>query len=150
MLIAKHIISDDQHKLPDDQVLLDHSLLEKRRFRVVSINGKQVDVFLERANMLSIGDQLLTECGQCVAVSGAPEPVITASTDDWQLFSRACYHLGNRHVKLQVGEKWLRITPDHVLESLLRQLGLSVKNEEAIFNPESGAYGKHHAHGHNH
>ena len=120
----------------------------------MSSKGKKVDVFLERANVLSIGDQLLSDCGQYLTIGGAEEPVITASTDNWQLFSRACYHLGNRHVRLQVSEQWLRITPDHVLEALLHRLGLTVTNENAVFNPEAGAYDtgqqEQGSHGHHH
>ncbi len=61
---------------------------------------------------------------------------------------RACYHLGNRHVKLQVGERWLRMQPDHVLEEMLELLGLTLTHQETVFVPESGAYsnGGHHHH----
>jgi urease accessory protein len=65
------------------------------------------------------------------------------------VFARACYHLGNRHVKVQVGERWLRISPDHVLEQMLGQLGLRLEPEEAVFVPESGAYAGG-SHGHHH
>ena len=153
-LVVNQRLSDahtsDQEQSANDEVLLDHAQREKRRFRTVSKKGHTVNVYLERANMLSIGDKLISECGQCLSIAGAKEPVITASTDNWQLFSRACYHLGNRHVRLQVGEQWLRITPDHVLEALLHRLGLEVKSEEAVFNPEAGAYQNNEAHGHHH
>jgi urease accessory protein len=68
------------------------------------------------------------------------------------LFARACYHLGNRHVPLQVGHGWLRYQNDYVLDDMLRQLGLDVKHEQAPFEPENGAYGEHggHSHGHSH
>lgn len=139
-LIVNERLPHDQDRAINDEVCLDHAQREKRRFRVVSSKGKNVDIFLERANMLAIGDRLITQCGQCISIVGAKEPVITASTSDWQQFSRVCYHLGNRHVKLQVGDCWLRITPDHVLEALIDRLGLEVKREQAVFNPEAGAY----------
>ena len=76
----------------------------------------------------------------------------TASCDDWETFSKACYHLGNRHVKIQVGERWLRMKPDYVLEDMLKLHGLTVTAENAIFAPEEGAYKgghNHHHHGEN-
>jgi len=153
LMVNQWLPSNTEHPA-NDEVFLDHAQREKRRFRVVSSKGKNVDVFLERAKVLSIGDQLLSDCGQYLSIVGAEEPVITASTDNWQLFSRACYHLGNRHVRLQVGEQWLRITPDHVLEALLQRLGLTVNQENAIFNPEAGAYDtgqkEQGSHGHHH
>jgi urease accessory protein len=83
-------------------------------------------------------------------VDGAIEATVLADCDDWEIFSRACYHLGNRHVKVQLGERWMRILPDHVLEDLLERLGLRLTHEQAVFVPENGAYGAvghHHHHG---
>jgi len=56
------------------------------------------------------------------------------------MFSRACYHLGNRHVKVEIGERWLRMLPDHVLENMLKLQGLTLQREIAVFQPEAGAY----------
>jgi urease accessory protein len=84
-------------------------------------------------------------------VKGAVEDVAHASCEDWEAFSKACYHLGNRPTKIQVGERWLRIKPDHVLEAMLHMLGLIVSHEEAVFVPESGAYSSGgNSHGHSH
>ena len=132
-----------------DEIPLDHLLREKSRFRIQTKAGVEARVILERGKPLLPGDILLSACGKQLLVSGAPESVVTARTDDWATFSRACYHLGNRHVRLQLGERWLRITPDHVLEDLLSNLGLKVVREDAVFEPEPGAYDKHqgpHAH----
>ena len=112
-------------------------------------------VFLERGKPLLVGEFLKTECGKIVQVQGALESVAHASCDDWHTFARACYHLGNRHVKLEVGERWLRIKPDHVLEEMIHLQGLLITHEEAVFVPESGAYkvggsGHSHSHGHDH
>lgn len=132
-----------------DAVELDHLLREKGRFRTRTASGLDVGFFLERGNTLAVGEILRSRCGRYLQVEGAVEPVLTARCEDWRLFSRACYNLGNRHVKLQVGERWLRITPDHVLTEMLEQLGLEVVEEEAVFVPESGAYA-HGGHGHHH
>jgi urease accessory protein len=136
----------------DAELMLDHLQREKGRFRARSSGGEEVRVFLERGHTLAIGEVLRSNCGKHLLVTGAFEPVITATTDDWLQFSKACYHLGNRHVKLQVGDRWLRITPDHVLEDMLKQLGLKTYHEHAQFVPEPGAYfsGKHHSHDHHH
>ncbi len=136
----------------DEQLPLDHLLREKGRFKTETASGIETRVFLERGNTLQIGEVLKTQCGKTIQVTGAQEDVITATCDDWETFSKACYHLGNRHVKLHIGDKWLRITPDHVLEEMLQLLGLATQHEQAIFSPESGAYsqsgenGKHHHH----
>jgi len=135
----------------DDRLELDHLQREKGRFKAISQSGAEVRVFLDRGHTLQIGEILKSQCGQHITVIGAEEPVVTARCDDWEIFSRACYHLGNRHVKLQVGKKWLRITPDHVLEELLTGLGLSTQREVAVFLPESGAYSSSsHVHSHSH
>ncbi|MGH1440046.1 MAG: urease accessory protein UreE [Cellvibrionaceae bacterium] len=131
----------------DDHIVLDHDVREKGRFKVESTSGQEVRVFLERGKTLLVGECLKTECGKIIEVQGAEEDVVEAHCDDWEVFSKACYHLGNRHVKIQVGERWLRMKSDYVLEDMLRLLGLNVEKKVAIFIPESGAYaGGHHHH----
>jgi urease accessory protein len=61
-------------------------------------------------------------------------------TADLRWLARAAYHLGNRHVALQIGEGWLRYKHDHVLDEMLHGLGLKVAVEQAPFEPEAGAY----------
>ena len=136
------------HDPVDDQVILDHEIRDKGRFKVISAKGIEVRVFLERGKTLAVGEILKTECGKFLEVVGAQEAVIEANCEDWQIFSKACYHLGNRHVKLQVGDRWLRIKPDTVLEEMLTLLGLSLTPKNTVFTPESGAYasGYHHHH----
>ncbi|PCJ42264.1 MAG: urease accessory protein UreE [Moraxellaceae bacterium] len=126
----------------DDQLILDHLQREKGRFKAQATSGAEVRVFLERGHTLLIGEVLRSNCGKNLSVIGAVEEVTIARTDDWGQFSKACYHLGNRHVKLQVGDRWLRIKPDHVLEDMLQQLGLEMRSEQAVFVPEPGAYFK--------
>ncbi|WP_067869241.1 urease accessory protein UreE [Neptuniibacter marinus] len=134
------------HHQADSRVVLTHEQRDRGRLKLISDQGEEVRVFLERGKPLLVGEYLKTTCGRYIKVAGAVESVALASGDDWHQFSRACYHLGNRHTKIEVGERWLRIKPDHVLEEMLVQLGLVVTHEEAIFVPESGAY----SHGHSH
>jgi urease accessory protein len=132
-------------------VCLTHEQRDRGRLRLTSTDGEEVRVFLERGKPLLVGEFLKTQCGKIVQVDGAIEAVAEATCDDWRTFARACYHLGNRHVKLQVGDRWLRITPDHVLEEMLVLLGLTITPTEAVFVPESGAYSNGgHSHGHSH
>ena len=125
---------------------LSHEQRDRGRLRLTSESGEEIRVFLERGKPLQVGELLKSLCGKYIRVEGALETVAYAKCDDWQNFARACYHLGNRHVKLQVGERWLWIKPDHVLEDMLQQLGLNIAYRQAVFVPESGAY----SHGHNH
>ena len=138
----------------DGCVVLDHLQRDRGRLRTSTADGAEVRIFLERGKPLLVGEILQSECGKTIRVQGAEESVTTARCDDWLTFSRACYHLGNRHVKLQVGNSvnvpWLRIVPDHVLEEMLELLGLDLTREQAVFVPESGAYSGGHAHTHNH
>jgi urease accessory protein len=130
---------DHAHHI-DDQIVLDHDLREKGRFKIRSQNGVEVRVFLERGKALFIGECLKTECGKIIEIIGANEDVSDARCSDWQQFSKACYHLGNRHVKIQVLERCLRIKPDYILEEMLELLGLTVTKSTAVFIPELGAY----------
>lgn len=125
----------------DVRVVLTHEQRDRGRLRVFSTEGEEVRIFLTRGAPLQVGEYLRTQCGRHVFVEGAVEPLLQASCDDWRLFSRACYHLGNRHVKVQVGERILRIQPDHVLEEMLVLLGLQVMPVRHVFIPETGAYG---------
>ena len=139
------------HDPVNETVVLEHDQRDKGRLRLVSESGQEVRLFLERGKPLLVGEFLKTECGKIVQVKGALEPIAHASCDDWHTFARACYHLGNRHVKIQVGERWLRIKPDYVLEEMVHLMGLLVTHENAVFDPESGAYSQAgHSHGHEH
>tara|TARA_B100000886_G_scaffold337735_1_gene299069 strand:+ start:1339 stop:1791 length:453 start_codon:yes stop_codon:yes gene_type:complete len=122
------------------EVELCHLQREKGRFKTAIFTGEEVGFFLERGNVLKVGDALISRCGRALLVTAKKEDVVRASTDDWSQFSKACYHLGNRHVKIQIGEKWLRILPDHVLEEMLIGLNMALKHEKAAFVPEQGAY----------
>lgn len=130
--------------------------LEQRnrsRLRVMLDNGAEAGVFLERGTRLRDGDMLADDDGFTVLVRAAPELVSTVTSDDPLTLARASYHLGNRHVPLQIEPGGLRYQHDHVLDAMVRGLGLDVTVEQAPFEPEAGAYGDHdqahgHAHGH--
>ena len=120
---------------------LPFELRRKSRLRVRLDSGEDVGVFLPRGTILRHGDRLRTTEGLVVEVRAAPEVVSIAHTDDSLLLARAAYHLGNRHVALQLGSGWLRYLHDHVLDRMVEKLGLRVASEEAPFEPETGAYG---------
>jgi urease accessory protein len=125
--------------------------LEKRlrsRLRVTLDDGVDAGVFLSRGETLRDGDLLAADDGTVVQVRAAPETVSEVRCDDPFLLARACYHLGNRHVPLQIRTDRLRYLHDHVLDEMLRGLGLRPTCLEAPFEPEPGAYGGHaHSHG---
>ncbi|NEQ55300.1 MAG: urease accessory protein UreE [Leptolyngbya sp. SIO3F4] len=114
-------------------------------------SGATCEIYLElpRGTTLQDGDYLVGEAhSQVLKITAKPEPVMTvraleqAQPRVWLL--RAAYHLGNRHVALEVGSDYLRLSPDPVLESMLERLEVTVTTETAPFQPESGAYGHHH------
>ena len=127
----------------------------RSRLRSVLDNGEEAGLFLERGTILRHGDLLLADDGRVVEVQAAAETVSTVRSDNALLLARACYHLGNRHVALQIGAGWLRYVHDHVLDDMLRGFGLAVTVEQAPFEPEAGAYvaashAQPHAHSHAH
>ncbi len=132
--------------------------LERRirsRQRVTLDDGTEAGVFLARGQVLRDGDLLTDEGGLVVRVRAAAEPVSEVRSDDPLLLARACYHLGNRHMALQIEAGLIRYQHDHVLDDMLRGLGLEPRFAEAPFEPEPGAYGGSagghtHLHGHAH
>lgn len=119
---------------------------QKSRLRTRLDNGQDAGLFLPRGTVLRHGDRLRATSGLVVEVRAAPEAVSTARADDALLLARAAYHLGNRHVALQLGPGWLRYLHDHVLDGMVRELGLAVNREQVPFEPEAGAYGGEHHH----
>ncbi len=133
----------------EETLTLPWSLRQRSRFRTRLDGGREVGVFLSRGEVLRDGDRLETEDGRCVRVVAASEDVAVARSFDAHELARACYHLGNRHVPLQIGAGCVRFQPDHVLEDMLRELGLAVARETSAFQPEPGAYGQGgHSHSH--
>ncbi len=137
----------------EEMLTLPWSLRQRSRFRARLDGGREVGVLLSRGEALRDGDRLEAEDGRCVRVVAASEDVAVARSFDAHQLARACYHLGNRHVPLQIGADCVRFQPDPVLEDMLRELGLAVGRETSSFQPEPGAYGQgghSHSHGHAH
>lgn len=123
----------------------------KSRQKVTLDDGREAGLFLPRGKVLRGGDLLQSTDGLVVQVCAAAETVSTIYCDDTLAMARACYHLGNRHVPLQITVGWVRYQHDHVLDEMVTGLGLKVTVEQAPFEPEAGAYqGKAHAHAHSH
>lgn len=134
----------------DDRVILPFDLRQKSRLRVRLESGLEAALMLARGSILRGGDRLLTGDGRIVRVVAADEPVLHVTAADAQQLMRAVYHLANRHVPLQIGDGWLRLEQDHVLEDMLRGLGMNVERRHAPFEPEAGAYGGERGHVHAH
>lgn len=130
-----------------DRLVLPFELRQKSRLRARLQSGVEAGLFLERGTLLRGGDLLLAEDGTVIEVIAALEKVSTVTAQALRDLTRAAYHLGNRHMALQVGSSWLRYLHDHVLDDMVRGLGLQVIVEEAPFEPEAGAYGAHSHHG---
>jgi len=139
---------------------LDWDVRQKSRFDATASNGRTVGVFLPRGSVVRGGDVLITQDGSLIRVVAAPQTVlkITACTarDHHHEHSgafdlmRAAYHLGNRHVPIELQPDHLKIEPDHVLADMLRAMHLTVAEVREPFEPEGGAYGQQHAGGHGH
>jgi urease accessory protein len=130
----------------DDQLILPFDRRQKSRLRVMLKSGEEAGLFLERGTILRGGDCLRASDGRVVQVIAADELVMRVTANTPIQLLRAAYHLGNRHVPLQIGEGWLRLEQDHVLKDMLVGLGVSAENEQAPFEPEAGAYGGGHRH----
>lgn len=134
---------------------LDWDVRQKSRFEGVDSLGRQLGVFLPRGTPLRGGDVLLAEDGSMVRVLAAPQPVlrITHCSNHGTLFDlmRAAYHLGNRHVPIELQPDHLKIEPDHVLAEMLRAMHLIVTAVDEAFEAEGGAYSaQSHSDGHSH
>ncbi len=137
------------------RVELDWDVRQKSRFDATDSQGRALGVFLPRGTLVRGGDVLVAEDGSMIVVTAAPQAVmvVTACTEHGSPFDllRAAYHLGNRHVQLELKPLHLKLEPDHVLADMLRQMHLIVRDANEAFEPEGGAYaaGEHsHAHAH--
>jgi len=124
---------------------------QKARQRARLAVGLDIGIQLPRGTVLRGGDQLRASDGTVLEIVAAREPVSTVWCRDLRRLAQVAYHLGNRHVALEIGAGWVRYLADHVLDALVTQLGLTVVHNDEPFEPESGAYGSHdHAQGHGH
>ncbi|WGS59655.1 urease accessory protein UreE [Vibrio lentus] len=126
---------------PDGYLSLPIDSRIKSRLKVMLDDGRHAGLFLPRGHILRGGEQLSSECGLIVEVKAAPETVSTVYCEDLLLLTRVAYHLGNRHVPLQVEAGWVRYQHDHVLDEMVEGLGAKVTTEKQPFEPEGGAYG---------
>ena len=149
VIFEKKIESRDT---PHTTLTLGKDQREKRRLKVILDDGREAGLFFSKGTSFQDGDWLISTDGETlVEIKAAPETVSTVQCDDLLLLAKACYHLGNRHVPLQIDKTFLRYQHDHVLDDMVRGLGLQVTTEQAPFEPESGAYsGGHHTHSHEH
>jgi len=129
-----------------DKLLLPFDARQKSRLRARLASGEEVALTLPRGEVLRGGDLLLASDGRLVEVVARPEQLLHVECVSAQALARAAFHLGNRHVPVQVGDGFLRLAADHVLEHMLHNLGARTTTIEAPFEPESGAYSAH-AHG---
>jgi urease accessory protein len=119
---------------------LPYELRQKSRLHTRLDHGEEVGLLLPRGTVLRQGDLLRADNGVVIQVKAANEQVSTAHSNNALLLARACYHLGNRHVTLQIGNGWVRYLHDHVLDDMVKSMGLQLVSEQAPFEPEGGAY----------
>jgi urease accessory protein len=139
-------------------VELDWDTRQKSRFDATDSAGRSLAVFLPRGRIVRGGDVLVADDGSLVAVRAKAQPIVVVRPGPGGTpldLLRAAYHLGNRHVPLEVRADSLRLEPDHVLAELMQRLGLQVENASGAFEPEAGAYdtssaARHAGHGHGH
>jgi len=129
------------------QLKLPFELRQKSRLRATLVSGEEVGLLLPRGEVLRGGDLVTASDGRVIEVLAAPEKLLHVACASATDLAKAAYHLGNRHVPVQVGDGFLRLAADHVLEEMLKKLGAKVSHVEAPFEPEAGAYaGGHHQH----
>jgi urease accessory protein len=121
-------------------VVLTFDERQKSRYKTSTVCGRELGWFIERGTVLRDGDCLQCKTGEIIHVTAAAEAVSEVRSHNQLLLTRAAYHLGNRHVPLQIGNSFLRFLRDHVLDDMVRGLDLEVRHEEQPFQPENGAY----------
>lgn len=144
MLVAEHVYSGNAQ--PTERLVLPFELRAKSRLRTRLASGEEIGLFLPPGTLLRGGALLESNDGRIVEVVADQEPLLEARCADALLLARAAYHLGNRHVGVEVGAGWLRLQPDSVLADMLQGLGVELRAVRAPFEPEAGAY----SHGHQH
>ena len=140
---------------PHTTLILGKDQREKSRLKVILDDGREAGLFFEKGVTFQNGDLIVSNDGSIIVeIKAATETISTVKCDDPLQLAKACYHLGNRHVPLQINATTLHYQHDHVLDEMVRGLGLEVICEDAPFEPESGAYsvgshggGGHHSHG---
>ncbi len=127
----------------DEELVLPFERRQKTRLRTRLSSGEEVGIFLARGEVLRDGDLLQGEDGRVVRVRAAAESLVEARASGPAHLARLAYHLGNRHVTVQVGEQWVRLEADAVLEQMLLAQEAQLVYLLAPFEPEAGAFGGH-------
>lgn len=131
---------------PYGELVLPFDLRIRSRLRTRLASGEEAVLRIERGAVLRGGECLRAEDGRVVRIVAAPEKVMHVACADQFELARAAYHLGNRHVAVEIGDGYLCIAADRVLRDMLLGLGAKIDELEAPFEPESGAYGGGHGH----
>jgi urease accessory protein len=127
-----------------DCIALDAYERHRRRIMLTGERGTRFLLELPRAAALRDGDGLILDDGAIVRVNGRPEPLVEIAAASAQELAQLAWHLGNRHIDVQIAGDRLRIRRDHVIEDMLRGLGARMVPLEAPFEPEAGAYAHQH------
>jgi urease accessory protein len=133
-----------------DRVVLDANERHRRRVVLTAEGGTSFLLDLPHAMVLHDGDGLVLDDGSVVRVAGKREPLVEVSASNPQQLARLAWHIGNRHIDVEIIGERLRIRCDAVVEDMLRGLGAQLSPVEAPFDPEPGAYGQGHRHDHHH
>jgi urease accessory protein len=142
LTFIKHLHSQDKDTATLTLALTAEERLRSRH-RFTTETGEPLFFRLPRGTVLHDGDFLVAETGEILKIEAKTEPVITVTAKNSLDLIRAAYHLGNRHVPLEVGVNYLRLSPDPVLENMLVGLGVDIQAEVLPFFPEAGAYSHH-------
>ena len=146
MIVLNKKVKNINNIKPNFSILLtaeERQKVKQKLQKVTSAHDEYIliKLDLDRGLVLQCGDILTNEKEDIfVEIKAELEPVITVKSDSHLQLLKATYHLGNRHVALEIGKDYLRFSPDHVLESMLIKMGLTITSELAPFSPEVGAY----------
>lgn len=139
-----------QEPLAVGAVRLDYDQRTRRRIALTTDGGLSFLLDLAKAPVLGHGDAIRLEDGRIVAVQVAPERLLEIACEDERALARVAWHLGNRHLAAELGDRTIYIREDHVIADMVKGLGAKVRAVERPFNPEGGAYGHGAVHGHSH
>jgi urease accessory protein len=124
---------------------LDYLQRSRSRGRAIDSDGDDIAWFLDRGGVIADEDVLVSQQGKRIKIRAAQEEVSEVHSSPEALI-HAAYHLGNRHLPLQIGHGWLRYQKDHVIDEMIRSFGLKIEHADAPFDPEAGAYHGGHRH----
>lgn len=144
MILATHLTAQDTWA--SDTIKLTFDQREKSRLRAKTQGGEDLGLQLRSGTVLAHGDKLQLSDGRVMEVLAADEALHEVRAENATQLARIAYHVGNRHVPLQVNDDHLLMLPDHVLKAMVEGLGGTVREVNRPFQPERGAYGHSHVH----